>query len=363
MDPRKRSPPKKKRAKENDQSGAKGPGKSRSRDESKPRDRARPPALARPQAAPRPPARSRPHPPARPHAAARTGARSSRAAAESTGTEAKLATYRLIVEYEGTRYSGWQEQKNAPTVMGALLRAIADAGFPVRELGGAGRTDAGVHALGQCAHLRLNQRIDPADICRALNKRLPRDVHVLAAAPAEPSFHARHDAVARSYVYQISRRRTALAKPWVWWVRDPLDANSLRAAAQRLTGRHDFRNFAEIDPGTADTSTLVEVESVEVVEDGALILVRIVASHFLWKMVRRVIGTLAQVGAGRLALNEMERLLEGTPLAPDDPHPAQWTAPPSGLFLERVLYPGDPPLAPLTAITPVLAAPTFGHGA
>src|SRR6185503_12557064 len=165
------------------------------------------------------------------------------------------------------------------------------AALPVIELGGAGRTDAGVHALAQCAHLRLEQRFDPADLCRALNKRLPRDVHVLGAAPAEPSFHARHDAVARSYLYQISRRRTALAKPWVWWVRDPLEVDRMRAAAALCVGRHDFRNFADVDPGVKE-STLVEVESVEVIEEGALVLVRFVASHFLWRMVRRLIGTL-----------------------------------------------------------------------
>jgi tRNA U38,U39,U40 pseudouridine synthase TruA len=130
--------------------------------------------------------------------------------------------------------------------------------------------------------------------------------------------------------------------------------------AQRLPGRHDFRNFAEIDPGSTDSSTLVEVESVEVAEEGALVLVRIVASHFLWKMVRRLIGTLAQVGAGHLAAEDFDRLLEGAPPAADDPRPAQWTAPPSGLFLERVLYPGDPPLQPVAAVTRVLAAPALG---
>jgi tRNA pseudouridine38-40 synthase len=276
--------------------------------------------------------------------------------AGSTAAESRIATYRLLIEYEGTRYSGWQEQRNAPTVMGVLLRAIADAGFPIKELGGAGRTDAGVHALAQCAHLRLEQRIDPAELCRALNKRLPRDVHVLSAAPAEPSFHARHDAVARSYLYQISRRRTALAKPWVWWVREPLDLGSMRAAAGLAVGRHDFRNFAEVEAGSRD-STLVEVESVELAEAGALILVRIVASHFLWKMVRRLIGTLARVGTGELGPDAMGRLLEGAPLAADDPHPAEWTAPPSGLFLERVLYAGDPPLRPIAPVIRVAAAP------
>jgi tRNA pseudouridine38-40 synthase len=291
---------------------------------------------------PRPPARQPRHGPA--------------ASPERAAAPSKVATYRLLIEYEGTRYSGWQEQKNAPTVMGALLRAIEEAALPVVELGGAGRTDAGVHAMAQCAHLRLAQRFDPDDLRRALNKRLPRDVHVLAAAPAQPSFHSRHDAVARSYLYQISRRRTALAKPWVWWVRDALDLDRMRAAAALCIGRHDFRNFADVEAGSKE-STLVEVESVELIEDGALILVRFVASHFLWRMVRRLIGTLAQVGAGKVTVEQMARLLEGKPLGPGDPRPAETTAPPSGLFLERVLYPGDSPLSPMAAVIRVAAEP------
>ena len=125
-----------------------------------------------------------------------------------------------------------------------------------------------------------------------------------------------------------------------------------RAAAELCVGRHDFRNFADVEPDTKD-STLVEVERVEVVEDGALILVRIVASHFLWRMVRRLIGTLAQVAAGNATIETFARLLTGTPPLPDDPRPAEWTAPPSGLFLERVLYPGDAPLGPLKPATPI----------
>jgi tRNA pseudouridine38-40 synthase len=299
---------------------------------------------------------------------------------------ARAATYKLLIEYEGTRYSGWQEQRNARTVAGELLRALEDAGFPVADLGGSGRTDAGVHALAQCAHLRLAQRVEPAELCRAINRRLPRDIHVLAAAAAPPSFHARHDAVARGYLYQISRRRTALAKPWVWWVRDPLDVERMRAAAAALVGRHDFRHFADVDRGSSDLSpespsersrviggepgrgrgavesTAVEVERVEIAEAGALVLVRMVASHFLWKMVRRVVGTLAQVGAGRVEIDDLVRLLGDSALGPDDPRPAQWTAPPSGLFLERVLYAGDPPLdaiAPVTTVSDVaLGAPS-----
>jgi tRNA pseudouridine38-40 synthase len=310
---------------------------SRSREQRSP-----PPAATR---APRPPRRYD-EPAIRP---ARVAARP-----ESPEARQRVATYRLLIEYDGTRYSGWQEQKNAPTVMGALLRAIHEAGLPIVEMGGAGRTDAGVHALAQCAHLRLGQRFDTTDLCRALNKRLPRDVHVLGAEPAEPSFHARHDAVARSYLYQISRRRTALAKPWVWWVRDPLDVLRLRSTAALCVGRHDFRNFADIEPGSKE-STIVEVDRVEVIEDGALIVVRIVASHFLWRMVRRLIGTLAQVAAGNLAAEVFARLLTGVRPGPGDPRPAEWTAPPSGLFLERVVYPGEPPLDPPTPVIRVSA--------
>jgi tRNA pseudouridine38-40 synthase len=270
---------------------------------------------------------------------------------------ARAATYRLLIEYDGTRYRGWQEQRNARTVAGAFLHALGEAGLPVADLGGAGRTDAGVHALGQCAHLRLQQRVDPAELGRALNRRLPKDIHVLDVAMAPASFHARHDAIERSYLYQISRRRTALAKPWVWWVREPLDVERLRAAAARFAGRHDFRHFADVEKravrgeGTERASTLVEVESVEVAEDGALVLVRVVASHFLWKMVRRMVGALAQVGAGQLTLDQLSRLLESAPLTAADPRPAEWTAPPSGLFLERVRYAGDPPLGPLAAVS------------
>ena len=264
-----------------------------------------------------------------------------------------MPTYRLALEYEGTRYSGWQEQKNARTVAGELRRAVEEAGAEVREIGGAGRTDAGVHALAQAAHLRLARAVDPEKLRRAVNDLLPPDIHVLALAPVPNAFHARHSAVLRSYVYQISRRRTALAKRWVWWVKRPLDAGKMGEMATLLPGRHDFRLFCE-KPGE-QPSTIVVVESVEVATAGALILVRITASHFLWKMVRRVVGTLVQVGAGDLDRAGFETLLAAKPPKPGKGLPAEWTAPPSGLFLERVLYAGDPPLGPLEPLVPVAA--------
>jgi tRNA pseudouridine38-40 synthase len=261
-----------------------------------------------------------------------------------------MSTYRLTLEYEGTRYHGWQEQKNARSVAGELRRAIEEAGGTVRELGGSGRTDAGVHALAQVAHLRLAREVDPEPFRRAVNDRLPADVHLLALAPAADRFHSRHDALSRSYLYQISRRRTALAKRFVWWVKRPLDEGRMAAAAALLAGKHDFRLFCERP--AEQPSTLVVVEKAEVTTAGALILVRLSASHFLWKMVRRVVGTLVQIGAGELDRRDFETLLAARTPKSGKGLPAEWTAPPSGLFLEQVSYKGDPPMG---AIEPVIA--------
>ncbi|HLX10618.1 MAG TPA: tRNA pseudouridine(38-40) synthase TruA [Thermoanaerobaculia bacterium] len=274
------------------------------------------------------------------------------------------ATYRLTLEYEGTRYHGWQEQQNARSVAGELRRALQEAlgeGNPVKELGGSGRTDAGVHALAQTAHLRLARAIDPAGLRREVNDRLPADIHLLDLAPAAAGFHARHSALARSYLYQISRRRTALGKRYVWWVKRQLALDKIAAAAGLLPGKHDFRLFCERP--AEQPSTLVVVDSAEVAAAGSLILCRLVASHFLWKMVRRVAGALVRAGAGELDLETFAVLLDADPArlarlaGPGGPpmHPAEWTAPPSGLFLERVLYAGDPPLPPLAAAAAVVA--------
>jgi len=264
-----------------------------------------------------------------------------------------MPTYRLDLEYEGTRYRGWQEQQNARSVSGELKRAVSDAGGDLVELGGAGRTDAGVHALHQVAHLRLRTSVDPRRFRLAINDALPHDVHVLAMRQAPDRFHARHDAALRSYVYQISRRRTALAKRSVWWIKRTLDPARIERAATVLPGMHDFAAFCERPQD--QTSTRVLVERAEVACDGALILVRLAASHFLWKMVRRVVGTLVRVGAGELAERDFEALVRGESIR--GIATAEWTAPPSGLFLERVIYVGDPPLPALRAAVTVPEEP------
>src|SRR6184192_2784788 len=144
-----------------------------------------------------------------------------------------MPRFKLTIEYAGTRYSGWQIQKNARTVQGELDRAVktvtARKDF---ELYGSGRTDAGVHATAQIAHLDVSTAVLAETLRRRLNDELPADVNILAIRQVPHRFHARHDAVARRYLYQIARRRTAFAKPYVWWVKEPLDAERMREAAR-----------------------------------------------------------------------------------------------------------------------------------
>lgn len=243
-----------------------------------------------------------------------------------------MPAWKLTLEYDGTRYRGWQIQKNTDrTVQGVLLRAARELLGPDASAGGAGRTDAGVHARAQVAHLKARRGIAPADLLWGLNDRLPSDVNVLSAEPAPPTFHARHDAKSRTYLYRISRRRTAFDKRYVWWVRDRLDFPAMSRAAPLWRGRHDFASFCENPEG--QESTDVVVDGSEVADQGDEIHYRIEASHFLWKMVRRLVGTLVEVGRGNLRPADVERLLRER-----SAEPAKWTAPPSGLFLERVRY-------------------------
>lgn len=267
-----------------------------------------------------------------------------------------MSTWKLTIEYDGSKYRGWQEQKNARGILGELRRAAEDLFGEAVELQGAGRTDAGVHALAQVAHLRVRKPVrQPAEILRrVLNDRLPADIVILKVEAAPPQFHARHDAVSRSYVYQIATRKTAFAKKYVWWVKEDLNVERMQRAVRMLIGRHDFACFRAADPGRPDESTIVVVTAAELFtaenRPGALpapqlapcggdgvISFRIEASHFVWKMVRRVVGALVQVGMGRISLDEFEELLEGRPV-PGLPV-AEWTAPASGLFLEAVRYP------------------------
>jgi tRNA pseudouridine38-40 synthase len=248
-----------------------------------------------------------------------------------------MPRFKLTIEYAGTRYSGWQIQTNARTIQGELVKAVREVtGRDRFEVYGAGRTDAGVHALAQVAHLDVGTSLPPAAIAQRLNEALPSDIHIRRVEVASHRFHARHDATARGYLYQISRRRTAFAKPFVWWVRDPLDVGRMRRAAAAFAGMQDFASFTDDDPD--EKSTTVAIASVTVEDAGGLVLVRVVGSHFLWKMVRRMVGLLVGVGTGALEAREVGRALT---TASD--LPAKLTAPASGLFLEFVHYGDEPP--------------------
>ena len=264
-----------------------------------------------------------------------------------------MFSYKLVIEYEGTRYYGWQEQKQSRTVAGEIHKAAEEFLEKPVEIFGAGRTDAGVHALGQVARLRSIRRVKPLELQRALNDRLPADISVLRAAEAHPDFDPRRDAVRRYYLYQISLRRTAFAKRFVWWVKDRLNVDAMNEACSLVSGRHDFARFC--DKRAEERSTVVAVERAELQSDGDLLLFRIGASHFLWKMVRRIVGSLVEVGRRNLSVEEFRSLL--------DPHVAAksakqfqvaaYTAPPSGLFLERVLYDPSQSIPALSAVFPV----------
>jgi tRNA pseudouridine38-40 synthase len=249
-----------------------------------------------------------------------------------------MRNLRLTLEYDGTRYSGWQEQRSSRTVAGELR--MASERFLPRpvEILGAGRTDAGVHALGQVASLKTQSRMRPLDLLHALNDGLPPDINVLRVEEAHPRFDPRRDAFARFYLYQISMRRSAFAKRYVWWVKDRLDLNLMRQASQVIRGRHDFAPFCE--RREEGHSTMVVVEHAEISIDGELLLFRIGASHFLWKMVRRIVGSLVEVGRGSLSVDRFTSLVEGREQAAQAGgfQVAAHTAPPSGLFLESVVY-------------------------
>jgi len=260
-----------------------------------------------------------------------------------------MARFRLTIEYEGTRFSGWQVQKNARTVQGEINAAIGKIfGTHNFEFYGSGRTDAGVHALQQVAHLDFKTVLAPEIIRLKLNDGLPADINIIEVEKVRPDFHARHDALARSYLYQISRRRTAFGKKFVWWVKDPLDVVKMRQTAELFKGLKDFRSFTTDDP--EEKSTKVHINSIDVQESGDLILIRVVGSHFIWKMVRQIIGVLAEVGCGAMPINDVKKFLHTKSNLP-----AKMTAPPSGLFLERVYYKGD---VWLKELKPMMEVPT-----
>ena len=243
-----------------------------------------------------------------------------------------MARFKLTIEYEGTPYKGWQMNKGETTVQGKLLEA-AEKVFNTEkiEVYGAGRTDAGVHATGQVAHLDVETNLKPIQIKLKLNDELPQTINILDVEQANPRFHARHHATSRSYVYIISRRRSALFKRNVWWIKDNLNVDAMRKASGIFIVLQDFRSLGRIL--RKDESTKVEIQHIGIHEEGDSILIHIVGSHFLWNQVRRMVGVLVEIGRGNMSFRQVEQFMDE-----ESERPAQLTAPPSGLYLEHVYY-------------------------
>jgi tRNA pseudouridine38-40 synthase len=246
-----------------------------------------------------------------------------------------MARFRMTVEYDGTRYSGWQLQKGTKSVQGEIMDACHDLfGEEKIEFYGAGRTDSGVHATGQVAHLEVNTDLTPLKIRYGISDRLPADIGIISLEQTAPGFHARHDAIARSYIDQISRRRTALGKKYVWWIKDELDANVMNETAAMFEGFKDFSSFTDLALETGSTKT--EIMHSRVTVHGSIILLHVVGTHFLWKQIRRMTGVIVESGRGKLTKREISGFFRE-----HSDIPAKLTAPPSGLFLEKVYYKGD----------------------
>jgi tRNA pseudouridine38-40 synthase len=244
-----------------------------------------------------------------------------------------IRTLKLTLAYDGTRFVGWQRQAAGESVQGVLEEALARfEGAPV-TVHGAGRTDAGVHALGQVASVRVTSGHDVETFTRALNAQLPEDLRVLETVEAHPEFHARFSARAKTYRYQI--RSGAAASPfdraYVWHLPERLDPAAMRAAAQALVGRHDFAAFQSV--GTTVPDSVRTITASDLRQAGDLLVYEVTGDGFLRHMVRAIVGTLVEIGRGWRPPDNMAALLQGGTRAQ-----AGATAPPHGLFLVRVDY-------------------------
>jgi tRNA pseudouridine38-40 synthase len=241
---------------------------------------------------------------------------------------------KLILEYDGTDFHGWQKQPGLRTVQGVLETALG--GLLVAEIGvnGCCRTDAGVHAWGFCGNFHTDTGMEAAQVGRALAGALPDDIVVRQARRAPDGFHARHDCLARRYVYRLTTARTAVYRHFLAWTKYNLDVASMERAASGLVGEHDFTSFAPVALGE-DVPTVCRVMEAGVRTEDAVIAFDIKADRFLHHMVRIIVGTLVEVGRGRLRPEQI-----GEILCKKDRTEAGPTAPARGLALAEVYYPG-----------------------
>lgn len=242
----------------------------------------------------------------------------------------ELKRYKLVLEFDGSRYSGWQKQDDAATIQGTLIATATEQFVTPVDVQGCGRTDAGVHGLHFVAHLEMVSELSPREVLRKLNASLPRDIVVRECKRAGERFHARHNCIARSYLYRIALQPSAFDRNLAWLV-EGLDLERMQAAAAVFVGMHDFTSFTDRQV-VKKKSPLVLVHQCLITATPRMIELRIVGSHFLWKMVRRMTGVLVAVGKGELSEVDVRHFLADPVLL------KQYTAPARGLFLEQAFY-------------------------
>ncbi len=244
-----------------------------------------------------------------------------------------MSTIKLILEYDGTAYAGWQRQPDQPTIQEAIEAAIVGVTQTHVPVIGAGRTDAGVHALGQVASFRIDRDMTPREWTRALNAHLPADIVVRAAALMPDSFHARHSARGKLYEYRILNRpeRPAVERTYRWHIHQPLDDTAMNEAAQNLIGSHDFSSF-QTQP-TENDDPICHLQRLIVSREGDRLRLEVYADRFLKQMVRSIVGTLVEVGLKKRRPESLTAILNA-----HNRSAAGKTAPPQGLFLVRVDY-------------------------
>jgi tRNA pseudouridine38-40 synthase len=239
--------------------------------------------------------------------------------------------YFFRVEYDGTRFGGWQSQTNAPSIQSAVAKAFSIVTRSACKVTGAGRTDAGVHARAQGAHVDVAEAMDPAACEYSVNAILPHDIAVYGLRAVDPLFHARYSATLRRYCYHMTGRKKPLLYKRVWPVFYKVDWQKVRENIRFLPGKHDFVSFCS--SGTSTKNTVCTVRAASLSFDCGDIVFTIAADRFIYKMVRSIVGTLVDIGRGRLASTIAEILAaKNRRLAGD-------TAPACGLFLDYVEYP------------------------
>jgi tRNA pseudouridine38-40 synthase len=245
-----------------------------------------------------------------------------------------MRNFKMIVEYDGTAYCGWQRQENGITIQQVLEEAIQLITGEKVAVIGSGRTDAGVHALNQVAHFKSSSRLPLNNIYRGMNSVLPPDIVVKEMEEVAGEFHAQHDVKSKVYVYKIcnQRLRPVLGRNYFWHIRFPLDLERLKKAAQFLIGTHDFSCFCATGTHVKDrVRTITDIE-IKICNDG-LIEITVEAQGFLKYMVRNIIGTLVEIGRGKRKPEEMKPIIESR-----NRNIAGVTAPACGLFLKEVKY-------------------------